>query len=189
MNMVIIGSRREWNVYVACRGNRHGGAVFGVNKCYIDFDTEELLDRRGLEGFLTEKDFLELYKDVGFQERGGYPYATVKIETFKVLKKLCDSCPLGMKMVLEHGMEKYCPLENQFSLGTVFQLKYPITRTDCPLCGKEVSHFYTDKNLQQLFLLMCGIVADQQNWRFCDRKASAHFVSRDSLRKRFRMFK
>ena len=118
---------------------------FRGHKCYIDFDTEELLDRRGLEGFLTEKDFLELYKDVGFQERGGYPYATVKIETFKVLKKLCDSCPLGMKMVLEHGMEKYCPLENQFSLGTVFQLKYPITRTDCPLCGKMVERFYIDK--------------------------------------------
>ena len=43
---------------------------FRGHKCYIDFDTEELLDRRGLEGFLTEKDFLELYKDVGFQERG-----------------------------------------------------------------------------------------------------------------------
>ena len=36
---------------------------FRGHKCYIDFDTEELLDRRGLEGFLTEKDFLELYKD------------------------------------------------------------------------------------------------------------------------------
>ena len=50
-----------------------------------------------------------------------------------------------MKMTIEHGMKKYCPLESQFSLGTVFQLEYPITRTDCPLCGKDVTHFYIDK--------------------------------------------
>lgn len=118
---------------------------FQGHKCWMDFDAEGLLDRRGLEGFLTEKDFLELYKDVGFQEQGGYPYATVNIETFKVLKKLCDSCPLGTKTVLEHGIEKCCPLENQFSLGTVFRLEYPITRTDCPLCGKMIGRFYIDK--------------------------------------------
>lgn len=118
---------------------------FQGHKCCIDFDTEELLDRRGLEGFLTEKDFLELYKGVGFREQDGRPYAAVKIQVVKVLKKLCDSCPLGTKTVLEHDIEKYCPLENQFSLGTVFQLKYPITRTDCPLCGKMVERFYIDK--------------------------------------------
>ena len=136
---------------------------FRGHKCYIDFDTEELLDRRGLEGFLTEKDFLELYKDVGFQERGGYPYATVKIETFKVLKKLCDSCPLGMKMVLEHGMEKYCPLENQFSLGTVFQLNILLRGQTAHYAAKRCHTSILIKNLQQLFLLMCGIVADRQN--------------------------
>ena len=125
---------------------------FQGHKCWIDFDADGLLDRRGLEGFLTEKDFLELYKNVGFQERDGYPYATVKIQPINVLKKICDSCPLSMKMALEHGIEKYCPLENQFSLGTVFQLKYPITRTDCPLCGKEVPHFYTDKKPSTVIL-------------------------------------
>lgn len=118
---------------------------FQGHKCCIDFDTEELLDRRGLEGFLTEKDFLELYKGVGFREQDGRPYAAVKIQVVKVLKKLCDSCPLGTKTVLEHDIEKCCPLENQFLLGTVFQLKYPITRTDCPLCGKMVERFYIDK--------------------------------------------
>lgn len=118
---------------------------FQGHKCWIDFDSDELLDRRGLEGYLTEKGFLELYKDVGFQEQDGYPYATVKIQPIKVLKKICDICPLSMKMTIEHGMKKYCPLESQFSLGTVFQLEYPITRTDCPLCGKDVTHFYIDK--------------------------------------------
>lgn len=125
---------------------------FQGHKCWMDFDTEELLDRRGLEGFLAKKDFLELYKDVGFQEQDGYPYATVKIQPIKVLKKICDSCPLSMKMTFEHGMEKYCPLENQFSLGTVFQLKYPIMRTDCPLCGQEVTHFYIDKKPATILL-------------------------------------
>ena len=57
-----------------------------------------------------------------------------------------------MKMTIEYSMEKYCPLESQFSLGTVFQLEYPITRTDCPLCGKEVSRFYTDKKSSTVIL-------------------------------------
>lgn len=30
---------------------------FQGHKCWIDFDSDELLDRRGLEGYLTEKVF------------------------------------------------------------------------------------------------------------------------------------
>lgn len=126
---------------------------FQGHKCWLDFNTEELLDRRGLEGFLIEKDFLELYKGVGFQERDGYPHTVVKMQANKTLKKLCDSCPLGMKMVLAHGAKnKSCPLESRFSMETVFQLKYPITRPDCPLCGRDVKHFYTDRNPATILL-------------------------------------
>ena len=118
------------------------------HKCSGERSSPSYFNWRGLEEFPEEESFFALYTEVGFPKgEDGLLMFDCEEETFEVLKKICDSCPCGSKArrgscLAGAATGTSCPFEEEFSKGIIFSLTYPITRKDCPRCGKEVGRFY-----------------------------------------------
>lgn len=137
--------------------------MYQDHECYIDTDSSDWHDYRGLEEFPDLISFLDMYRGCGLDESlwevEEAATLLVKPYTISTLSEQCKKCPhskvkqdsttAATIYCLPGKKEKHssCPLEEHFSEGFIVSLEYKLRENVfCTHCHKTIERPHFDKN-------------------------------------------